>query len=279
MKEISLNVLFKILKSNLWRILIFTLIVMIAVASFTHFFIPKKYSSSVKFYVVNMNSDYDYTSSSVVSAAEYLINDYIAIIKSDYMLDKIADALEKDGIKGISPAMLNSMIVGSSATETSVFTISVSSTNKGLAYKVAKIIANIAPETVTEIAKSAVITSDRMASTFAYVAQQLSLNTSDGSKVTAEDIKNVLVASGLGVGEQNDCITPISTPVEDTSHDSPNLPLLTLLGGMLAAIAAYIFFAVRVLTNQHITTEEDVKKLLKRPVIATIPHWEIVKKN
>ena len=279
MKEISLDVLFKILKSNLWRILIFTLIVMIAVASFTHFFIPKRYSSSVKFYVVNMNSDYDYTSSSVVSAAEYLINDYIAIIKSDYMLDKIADALEKDGIKGISPAMLNSMIVGSSATETSVFTISVSSTNKALAYKVAKIITDIAPKTVTEIAKSAVITSDRMASTFAYVAQQLNLNTSDGSKVTAEDIKNVLVASGLGVGEQNDCITPISTPVEDTAHDSPNLPLLTLLGGMLAAIAAYIFFAVRVLTNQHITTEEDVKKLLKRPVIATIPHWEVVKKN
>ena len=279
MKEISLDLLFKIFKKNLWKILIFAVVVMIVVASFVHFFIPKTYSSSVKFYVVNMNSEYDYTSSAVVSAVEYLINDYIAIIKSDYMLNKIAAELEKDGIKGITPAQLNSMIVGTSAAETSVFTISVSSTDSELSYKVAKIIDEIAPATVTEIAKSAVITTDHMASAFAYVAGQLSLNTKDGSMVTAEDIKNVLVMSGLGVGEKNDCITSISTPVLDTAHDSPNLPVLTLLGGVLAAIVLYVFYVVRVLTNQHITTEEDVKKLLKRPLIATIPHWEVAKKN
>ena len=279
MKEISLDVLFKIFKKNLWRILIFTLVVMIAVAAFIHFFVPKKYSSSVKFYVVNMNSDYDYTSSSVVSAAEYLINDYISIIKSDYMLNKIAEELKQDGVKNVTPADLNSMIVGSSATETSVFSISVSSTDKKLAYQVAQIITEIAPKNVTEIAKSAVITSDRMASTFAYVAQQLNLAPTDGKNVTAEDIKNLLVAAGLGVGSQSECITAISQPVEDTAHDSPNLPLLTLLAGILAAIVAYVYFAIRVLTNQLVTTEDDVKKLLKRPLIATIPHWEVAKKD
>lgn len=279
MKEISLDILIKIFKKNFIKILIFSVVVMIVVASFTHFFIPKKYSSSVKFYVVNMNSEYDYTSSAVVSAVEYLINDYIAIIKSDYMLDKIVDELAKDGIPNVTNAQLNSMIVGAASTETSVFTVSVSSTDKELAYKVATILGEIAPKTVTEIAKSAVVTTDQMASTFAYVANQLSLNTKDGSMVTADDIRNVLVMANLGVGSKNDCITAISTPMLDTAHDSPNLPVLTLLGGILAAIALYVFYAIRTLTNQHITTEDDVKTLLKRPLLATVPHWEVEKRT
>ena len=69
MKEISLDILVKIFKKNFLRILIITLIVMLLVATVTHFFIPKTYSSSVKFYVVNTPSASDYTSSSVVSAA------------------------------------------------------------------------------------------------------------------------------------------------------------------------------------------------------------------
>ena len=120
MTEISLNFLLKIFKKVWWKILIIAIIAVIVSASFTHFFIPKKYSSSVKFYVVNINSDYDYTSSSVVSAASYLINDYIAIIKSDRMLDQVMAELEKDGYTNVTKAQINGMISGASATETSV---------------------------------------------------------------------------------------------------------------------------------------------------------------
>ena len=56
---------------------------MLGAALFTQFFIPKKYSSSVKFYVVNINSDQDYASATNLAAAEYLVNDYIEIINGD----------------------------------------------------------------------------------------------------------------------------------------------------------------------------------------------------
>ena len=279
MKEISLDILVKIFKKNFLRILIITLIVMLLVATVTHFFIPKTYSSSVKFYVVNTPSASDYTSSSVVSAATYLINDYIAIIKSDKMLQTIVDHLKKDGITDVTAAQVNSMIVGSAAKETSVFTISVSSTDKELAHKVASIIEEIAPIEVTNIAKSAVMTNERLSAIVHNVIINMQNLGIDKKDVNVEEIESYLTAWGQFPDQQTNCIEPISHPVLDTQHDSPNLVVYTLVGGLLAAIITYVVYAVRVLTNQSVTTEEDVKKMLKRPLIAVIPHWETTQKN
>ena len=94
MTEISLDFLLKVFKKTWWRIMIFTLVIMIAAACFTHFLIPKKYSSEVEFYIVNVNTDSDYTSTSLLGAASYLVNDYVTIIKSDYMLDQVVAKLK-----------------------------------------------------------------------------------------------------------------------------------------------------------------------------------------
>ena len=276
MNEISLNVLIKIFKKTWWKILIVTLIVMMLAASFTHFFIPKKYSSSIKFYVINSNADYDYTSSTVISAVTYLINDYISIIKSDLVLDKVVDELKEDNIE-ITKAQILSMISTSIAEETSVFTMTFTSTDKQLAYDVASAIAEIAPATVTAVAKSDENTNRVLAEKILFVIEKLGLDKND--PITETHVESVLSMYGVGLSEQATCMEVLTPPVEDTVHDSPNIITYTLLSGVLAAVATYAFFLIVSVLNQSVVTEEDVKRLINRPLIGTIPHWETVEKN
>ena len=94
-KEISLSFLINVLKSAWWKILIITVAVAIAVAAFTQFMIPKKYESTVQFYIINTSTTAEYTQTALLAANEYLANDYITIIKSDKMMEMIAEEREK----------------------------------------------------------------------------------------------------------------------------------------------------------------------------------------
>lgn len=277
MNEINIGVLLKIFKKFWWRIAIVTLAAMILVACFTHLCIPKKFSSSVKFYVVNINPDYDYTSSTLVSASTYLINDYVAIIKSDYLLEQVCEQLRAEGYPDITPKDIQSMISSSAASETSVFTLSISSTDKTLAYKVASSIAKIAPKAVTAMAKSDESTYQKLAERVFYVMKSMQLD--ESGTLTQTDVETFIRQNKLGLSEQMNCIEVLSYPVEAPTHDSPSLVVYTLVGGVAAAILTYVIFLVNALVKQTVTTEDDVKKLLARPLLGTIPHWEQVEKN
>ena len=153
--DISLGFLFKTLKRCWIVMVIVALVAAIIVGVAVSLFIPKKYSSSVEFYVVNTNTSYDYTTSSLLAASEYLINDYVKIIKSDAILELVAEEVNKDRAedKKATVKELRSMISSSSEESTSLFTIKVTHTDPEYAHKVAMIIEDIAPEKVTEIAK------------------------------------------------------------------------------------------------------------------------------
>ena len=75
------------------------------------------------------------------------------------------------------------------------------------------------------------------------------------------------------------CMDVLTTPKMATTHHSPNLLTSTLLGGTVAVFAAYIFFLIFALLEQSITTEDDLKKMIGRPVIGMIPHWETASKK
>ncbi len=239
MNEISFGFLIAIFKKNWWKILTVTLVFMILVASFTHFFIAKKYSSSMKFYVLNANETVDYTSVSILGASSYLINDYFEIINSDPLLDQVRSELEKKEIYIENNDDIRKMLKYSTASsETSVFTLSVSHTDKALAYKIATVIADVAPEILTKIARDTSLEGD----------QSFNIDSS--------------------------CIKLLTVPTEAKTHDSPNLPLYTLVGGVLAAIAAYGCFLIHSVLVSNITSEEDIKKMTELPLLGVIPRWD-----
>ena len=277
--DISLDFLLKTLKKNWWRIVIFALVVMIAVGCFTHFLINKKYSSSAKFYVVNVNSSVDYTTASYLSAAEYLINDYVSIIKSDYLLNMVCDNL-KEKYEWVTPAQIRPLIQHTANTNTSTFVLSVTHTDKFFAYDVTKAITEIAPDAITSLTKPDSKTNETLANNIYKVIQYYNthpeaMNEPGKLSVTENEIQRLLEVNELGLSGQLTCMETITEPKVAITHDSPNLITYTAIGGIAAAVLAYLVFLLLGIVKMNVTTEDDVKKLLNRPLLGTIPRWEV----
>ncbi len=272
--EISFSTLLRTLKHCWWKVVIIALVAMVLMASFTIFFIPKKYSSTMEIYIINTNAQVDYTSSSLLAAAEYLVNDYVSIIKGDAMLDKLIAELKEEGYTGLSHQKLRSMIKTSAADNSSVFKLSVEHTDPKLAYAVAKKIAEMAPGEITKVAKSDI--NNRLAiAKIIYRATDYFENAGRETGTSPYDLTEILAfleKNNLGLAQQ-DCIAINIQPKEPTTHDSPNLVMNTLVAGVAAAALAYVVYLILAISRSVITTEEDVKASFDYPVIGAIPHW------
>ena len=283
-RDVSFSLLIKILKRTWWMILIIALVAMILVATFTELFVPKKYKSSIQFYIINIDANTDYASAGLLSAAAQLANDYADIMSSEYTLTQVQAELEARGYENLSIEKLQSMLQHSAKSSSSVFTVSVVHTNPTVAYDVATVLAELAPEIVTEIAKPENSRTKEGYATNLYnyidwynrnIAKQENKPTMD---LTKQDILAHLdYANNLMV--KRECIRVLTPPTEATTPVSPNVVTITLLGGVLAVAAAYIMFLLKALLEQGITNEDDLKTLVGRPVIGVIPHWDTVVKK
>jgi len=281
MKELNFSFLLTVFKKHWWKIVAVTLLVMILAACVTQFLIPKKYSSSVKFYVVNVNTDLDYTSATYLAAAEYLVNDYIEIIQGDTLLTKISDTLNSEGYN-VSPNTLRGMIKSSSKAETSVFTVTVSHTDKKLAYRVAQLLEEIAPPIVTEFAKPGDTVGKRAASNVRTVLESMvkdkEISLTEEQIPTQAAIEKHLIDKNETL-DRLECIAVLKSPVEAKTHDSPSLVVNTLVSGVVAALVTYAFFLVISSLASTIVTEDDIKNMIGKPVMSAIPHWETTAKK
>ena len=290
--EISFPILLKTLKKCWWKVVIIAVCAMLIMATFTICFIPKKYSSSMEVYIINTNASYDYTTSALLSANTYLINDYIAIMQGDKMLQRVCTELkdEVNTYKGengeaflneaqievinqLTPKQIRSMIKSSASAESSIFRLSLSHTDPRVAYVIARKIAEIGPEEVTEVAKSKINERSTTAENIYNAMDYFDNNKRDDSvEISEDDIIKYLETYNIGLDRQ-DCIDIIIEPKSATTHDSPNVPVYTLLAGIAATIISYVIFLLLSLSKSVIITEEDVKRNLEYPLIGIIPHW------
>ena len=261
-KEISLSLLLKVLKSAWWKILIVTVVIALAVAAFTEFVIPKKYQSSIEFYILNTSTTSEYMTTSLLASAEYLASDYIKIINSDQVVGIIIDKLEAEGYQGVTPKKIRSMISSTKASDASTFTITVTSTNVDVAYIMANAIKDEAPEIIRSITRP-------------------SYSSNYYQKVkdpaTGEEIFEKIDESDL------ECVVPVRAPQLAATHSSPNVVTYTLIAALLAAFATYVLFLLLKLSDTTIRSESNFKELVGTSVtiIGTIPYWSAnaVEKN
>ena len=290
--EISFSVLMKVLKKCWWQLALIGLCAMLIMATITVCFIPKKYSSSMDVYVVNSNVSSDYTTSSLLSANSYLINDYIAIIKGDIMLKSVCDQLKTEAptykdasgnsvldeaqlsvIDALTPGQLRSMISSNVSEESSIFKLSVSHTDPEIAYVIARKIAKLAPASVTDVVKKSDVNRRPVIAEQIYDAMKhFQLKDDTENSPSVDEIITFLERYGIGLVRE-ECIDIISDPKLSTTHDSPNLLTYTLLAGIAALAIAYAAFLLSTLSKSVIVTEEDIRKNLDYPLIGVIPHW------
>ncbi len=261
-KEISLSLLLKVLKSAWWKILIVTVAVALAVAAFTEFVIPKKYQSSIEFYILNTSTTSEYATTTLLAAAEYLASDYIKIINSDQVVNIIIEKLEAEGYREVTAKKVRSMISSAKASDSSTFTVTVTSTDKDVAYIMATAIQDEAPQIMREITRP-------------------SYSSNYYQKVkdpaTGEEVFEKIDESDL------ECVIPVRAPEVAKTHSSPNVITYTFIAAVLAACLMYVLFLLRKLSDTTIRSESSVKELVDASVtiIGTIPYWNTnaVEKN
>ena len=252
-KEISLSFLLNVLRTAWWKILIITVTVAVAVAAFTQFLIPKKYESSIEFYIINTSTTSEYTQTSLLAANEYLANDYITIINSDRMIEKIAQALYDEGYGEFTYKQIRRMISSSTSSESSTFGITVTTTDKDIAYCIANTIQNEAPAIIKNVTRPS------------YSSNYYKKTTAPDGTVQYEKIDE----SDL------ECVKVVREARLATSHVSPSLITYTFIGAVLAACAAYCVFLLIKLSDTVIRSESGARELINPAitVIGTIPYW------
>ena len=260
-KEISFSFLLKVLKSAWWKILIFTVIVAVAVAAFTEFIIPKKYESSVEFYILNTSTTSEYITTSLLESAEYLASDYVTIIDSDQMISVIATKLEAAGYKNVSHQSIRSMLSAATATASSSFTVTATSTDRNVAYIVARAIQDDAPYIIKSITRPS----------YSSNLYKGIIDSSTGKVVDYEKIDE----SDL------ECVVPVRAPQIARTHSSPSLLIYTFLAAVAAALLSYVFFLLVKLSDTTIRSESAIKEMINYPVtvIGSIPYWHVAAKS
>jgi len=241
-REINLSLLWNVLKKCFIKMIIIAVIAAALMGVVTEFAMQKRYSSSIKFYVVN-NTKTDYISSSYLSATEQLANDYIDIIRSDVMLLPLSERLEEEFRLSYSASALKGKIITSTKADSSFFEVRISDTDKEIAHIIASCIAEMAPDVIKNVVK-------------------------DWSEDTVGKTEQPKEAS--------ECVKVMDQPKVATKHDSPNLKRNVLIAFALSAIIVYAIYFLIVLNDTVLKTEEDIKMYTdKYPLIGIIPFWEV----
>ncbi|MBE6706203.1 MAG: hypothetical protein E7577_01010 [Ruminococcaceae bacterium] len=262
-KEINISLLFKVFKSAWWKILIITVAVAVAVAAFTAFAIDPKYAATTKFYVINTSTTSEYTTTALLSAAEYLANDYIEIINGDDMMEMVKGKLESNqelkdkGYTTFNKSEIRGMITSATSSESSTFTITATHTDYAVAYYVCKALESTE---ALEIIKNAA-----RPSYSSNIYQWRDLN-GDGKK-DADEFSTISETD-------LECVKVLRSPSQDVPAPvSPDVVNYTFIAAVASAVIAYAIFLVKKLADTVIRGEESAKDLVDETVIGDIPTW------
>ncbi len=158
--EINLADVFQILLSKWVFILIAGLVAALIVGLATHFFIKKKYSAHTTMYVF-ANSEQNQTgtiSSSELAAADNLIKTYQVIVKSNSVLDVVAERFNAEhpehASRNVTASFLSRVTSVSVPTGTKLIQIDIKTENSVLSADIANTFAKYVPDQIVRITKA-----------------------------------------------------------------------------------------------------------------------------
>jgi capsular polysaccharide biosynthesis protein len=147
-QEVDLWQLLVLLRSNIKRIVIITILLGMTTFLVSGYLIKPEYSSTVKLYVNNKTiANADSLTTSDISAAQQLVGTYVAIIQSDSMLNEV---IEQTGID-YTPGQIRGMMSANSVNNTEVFNVTIQGENPVECAEIADEIATISPTKIAEI--------------------------------------------------------------------------------------------------------------------------------
>lgn len=150
-KELNMQELFYAMINHIWLIVLSSVILAVLVYIYSSNFITPRYRASVTLYVNNTVQDSNEISSSDLATAQRLVDTYVAILAQYSTLEKVADRVEEETGKSISPEAIYTSMDAAAINETEVFTITVTHTNAKMAMAIANSVADVAPGVIESI--------------------------------------------------------------------------------------------------------------------------------
>lgn len=154
MKELDLRVLWDLLLRNLRIIILFVAVVGIIFAGLTMMFQEETYRSRCSMYVMNITQDSASgttgISSNGLDASQRMVNEFIAILRSDSVIGEVAKQLKEQGYNYSVPSIKN-MVGMSAVNETALLQISAITPDPNLSKAVCDAIQTVAPQKVQAV--------------------------------------------------------------------------------------------------------------------------------
>ena len=148
---ISPKIIFDVIRKNLIFILVTTLVFALGAYFITKFFVPKKYTATVSFYVETLiNDDSNVSSSNLLSMHNYaqkLVATYVRMLDTNKCYTELSKALGER----YTPGQLNSMISFQNDGTTEVFDVRVVSDTASEAKEIADAFAQTAPTIISDL--------------------------------------------------------------------------------------------------------------------------------
>jgi len=135
-----------------WYIIISVIALCVVSSIVITMLIPPVYSSTAKLYVINNPSEgTEYTQSSLVTAKEDLAKNYIELMTSDDVLNRVSDTLYSSYGLVYSPSLIMEIMETEVISGTGTFTVKISNKSNDVASKIVNVIAEESVVYITDI--------------------------------------------------------------------------------------------------------------------------------
>ena len=157
-EKIDIKRMIEIVLERIVSIVVITLIFGLISFAFSNYFITRKYESSITLYVNNGRSFGENSGgigqqkilSSDITASQQLVPTYIEMIKSNAVLDEVAEDVEKKTKKKYRAGSIRDLLTVEAVANTEIIKVSVRTTDPGIAREIAYTISEIAPGKIQE---------------------------------------------------------------------------------------------------------------------------------
>ncbi len=148
--EIDLPKLLRVFLGKWWLIALSTVLAAALALLVTKTLITPMYSAKVTVYVNNIRSGetVEYITNSNLQTAQKLVNTYVNIIKSDTVLDKVAEQVEKETGFEIATKTLRKAMSAAQVEDTEIFDVFITAPDPEMAATVANAVADVAPDEI-----------------------------------------------------------------------------------------------------------------------------------
>lgn len=182
--EIDVRAIITVLLRKIWLLVLMAAIGGVALYIYTVSFVTPMYTASVSIYVNNSTENKTNVgiTSSDISTSQRLVKTYINMIKSDTVLEKVADT---SGLE-ITAVEIRGMLTAESIDSTEMFKVEITDTDPARAQTIANAMAEVAPDEIANFVEG----SSTKIIDYAKLPQ---------APVSPNITKNVLLGAGCGI--------------------------------------------------------------------------------